>query len=134
MQTTLEIISAAVVEMNRRLKSLEQAFGIEREESIPELVRRLIAAICMAHGITQREMMGPCRQQDLVWPRHLAMFLCNQKLGMGASAVGRLFQCDPSNVRHAVRQTRDRIATEPKRAKELAQWIAHLQQTQGGPQ
>lgn len=42
------------------------------------LIQRIKAVVCACFKITEAELIGKARPHRVVWPRHLAMFLCRE--------------------------------------------------------
>lgn len=76
--------------------------------------RAIQAATCEHFGIDLGDLLGARRYLDLVRARHLAMFLCRQRLGLSYPELGIAFgNRDHSTVVHACASLRERLNLEP---------------------
>lgn len=75
-------------------------------------VQRVVA---MHYGVTQSALKGESKTTDIVFPRHVAMYLSAQLTGRSLSEIGRRFgDRDHSTVIHAVKRIRDLRACDWK--------------------
>jgi len=63
-------------------------------------IRRTVAA---HYGLTDAEMLAPCRQRRVARPRQVAMYLATELTSKPSALIGRVFQRDGSTVRYARR-------------------------------
>ncbi len=76
--------------------------------------RAIQAATCKHFGINQGDLVGTRRQRALVRARHLAMFLCRQRLGLSYPELGIAFgNRDHTTILSACERARERLALEP---------------------
>ena len=71
-------------------------------------------------------MLSRRRSEWIVWPRHLAMYLIQQRLGLSLTAIGRLFGRTHTAVLHAHSAVEARLATSEKFRQDLAAVVAEL--------
>jgi chromosomal replication initiator protein len=68
-------------------------------------VERIAIAVSDHFGITLKQMRGRDRHRQLLWPRHVAMYLVRQLTGSSYASIGSFFGgCDHSTILHACRQ------------------------------
>ena len=80
----------------------------QRQPSLAEICR----GISKYFGITIRELKGRSRQQGIVFPRHVFMYIAHQLFGHRVQKIG-LFLCrDHSTVLHGCRVIQKKIAVE----------------------
>ena len=56
-------------------------------------------------GVSLRDLMGPSRRAEIVWPRHVAMWVVRETTGASLPRIGRAFGGrDHTTVLYAVRK------------------------------
>ena len=76
--------------------------------------RAIQAATCEHFGIDPSDLLGGRQYRDLVRARHLAMFLCRQRLGLSYPELGIAFGYrDHTTVLYACKSIRKRLDLEP---------------------
>lgn len=66
--------------------------------------------VCQYFGITELEITGPRREQRVVKPRQIAMYLCKEMTGSSYPEIGDVFGGrDHTTVLHAYRQVAQRL-------------------------
>lgn len=83
------------------------------DESKIDVIRRHVS---QAYGVTTAEIANGTRCQHVVWPRHVAMFMAKEILGLSLQSVGRHFGKDHGTVLHACRAVKNRIDCRDKTA------------------
>lgn len=77
-----------------------------------DFIRSQVAAF---YRVPVHAMDCPCRRSDLVWPRHVAMFLCRDILGLSLLSIGQQFgRRAHGTALNAWRHVKNRMQTEPK--------------------
>lgn len=77
------------------------------------------AGVCGYFGLDRSELIGRRRYGSLIDARHLAMYLCRQRLRMSFPALGEVFERDHSTVLDACKRLAGRLDTEPQLRKHL---------------
>lgn len=79
---------------------------------------RLIQGRVAAHfQIRVSDMRSARRNQAVVWPRFVAIYLCRELTPMSLPQIGRLFgKRDHTSIMYALRRVADRMAREPDEA------------------
>lgn len=97
------------------------------------LAQRIINAVCRFYGRMPEEIQGPRRYYKNVEPRHVAMYLCRQRLKNNAfHSIGAYFEGrDHTTVMHAVESIERRLQTRHFRAV-LRQICAELDREDAG--
>ena len=81
----------------------EEAFGLVSPEN---LIRRA----CTFYGVSLEDMLGPCRQSEIVRARHRLAFMLQTRCQLTLNEVGRrLGNRDHSTVLHATRKVRTEL-------------------------
>lgn len=84
----------------------------DQPQTDADFIRSQVAAF---YRVPVHALDCKCRRSDLVWPRHVAMFLCRDILGQSLVTVGQLFGGrDHSTALNAWKHVRNRMQTEPK--------------------
>jgi chromosomal replication initiator protein len=65
-------------------------------------VTRLKEFVADEFGVPVAELSGFDKSRSVSRPRHVAMWLCRELLGLTLGEIGRLFHRDHSTVRHAL--------------------------------
>lgn len=74
----------------------------------------ILRTVAGYYGLTPEQLVGPSRVQRIARPRHLAMFLADQKMDIGPSALGRTFDRDHSTVIQAIRKIGRELHHDPE--------------------
>lgn len=77
--------------------------------STPEAI---ISKICDQYGVNPEYMVIRKRTKELVFPRHLAMYVIKKRTGLPVTAIGKIFNRDHTTVIHAVRMIENYIETD----------------------
>jgi len=76
--------------------------------------REIQAATCEHFGIEPSDLLGARRHLDLMRARHLAMFLCRQRLGLSYPELGIAFgNRHHTTIISACKSVRERLVFEP---------------------
>lgn len=51
---------------------------------------QIVSAICGYFNVTNKDLTGPKRQKELVLPRHIAMYILSEELGMTVEKIGQI--------------------------------------------
>lgn len=98
----------------------------------PEVI---IQRACRACDVTEEDLLGPCRDQDLVLIRHCVAFLLRQVAGLKLKQIGRLLGGrDHSSIMHAVRRIskmveNDELGVRSKLRRMMRGWPIDKKQT-----
>ncbi len=85
----------------------------------------LMDLVCQFYSIELADLLGPRRQQELVRPRQILMYLLKHELGMTFPAIGReVGGRDHTTAMHSV----DKIEKEMKKSPELLEELQHLKE------
>lgn len=86
----------------------------------------ILATICKYFNLTNRELIGPKRQKELVLPRHLSMYIMSEELGMTVEKIGQVLGGrDHTTVMHA----RDKIKKLINKDREIQKALIEVKQT-----
>jgi chromosomal replication initiation ATPase DnaA len=72
----------------------------------------IIREVCDRYELTEEELKSRSHRRDLVFPRHLAMYLLKEETNLTLSAIGRSFGRDHTTVIHAIKNIKDYIDTD----------------------
>lgn len=81
----------------------------DRRHLSPEIV---VKDVCRRYDLSVDDLKSECRKRDLVFPRHLAMYLIKQRTGLSLSKIGEMFNRDHTSVMHAIRTIQNYIDTD----------------------
>jgi chromosomal replication initiator protein len=72
----------------------------------------LLKLVCETYGVTLKELSGKTRTQNLVTPRHLAMYLLRQDLGLNLETIGQLLGGrDHTTIMHGIEKVAKTVTT-----------------------
>lgn len=72
----------------------------------------LLKLICETYGITLKELSGKTRTQNLVVPRHIAMYLLRNDLGLNLETIGQLLGGrDHTTIMHGINKITRSVST-----------------------
>ena len=131
------IMQALLQAHERRLRALEEfvlnageANGVAvMHPEKPARVRmgNIIGAVAKDGGYTVRELTGKGRRSDIVWARHLAIYLCRLAVPeISLAAIGAMFDSSPWMVMHGIKSVREQAQTNSSRARTVAVWERQL--------
>ena len=87
-----------------------------------ETIRQIV---CEYYGVDFKEITGKCRQQEIVKPRQVLMYLLKHELGMTFPTIGReIGGRDHTTAMHAV----DKIEKEMKKSPELLDELQRIKE------
>lgn len=87
---------------------------------------QVMSAICSYFNITSKDLSGPKRQKELVLPRHFAMYILSEELGMTVEKVGQVLGGrDHSTVMHG----RDKIKKLILKDSEIQRMFGEVKQS-----
>lgn len=76
----------------------------------------LVSIVCESYGVENKDIQGKCRQQEIVKPRQILMYLMKNELGMTFPSIGReIGGRDHTTAMHAI----EKIEKEMKKSNEL---------------
>jgi chromosomal replication initiator protein len=80
-----------------------------RPISIPTIQKEVCSFFTVAHA----DLIGSKRRKEIVFPRHIAMFLCQELTDSSLPQIGKAFGGkDHTTVMHAVDKIKQKIETE----------------------
>lgn len=129
-------LEARVAELEARVGVLEKLVGAPglgqmNHESDRGAVRRIQAEVAAGYGIELRELLGRSRVAGLVWPRHLAMYLCREVRHASWRRLGMLFRRDAGGVHHGWRRVKNATETDARARAEVEAWVAQVSRDAG---
>lgn len=66
--------------------------------------RKLVTQVALAHGLTWRDLLGPCRERRVVLPRNEAAFRLITELRLSYPKAARVLRRDHTTVLHSCRR------------------------------
>ncbi len=70
---------------------IQKFLGHQQTNTLKELSHKtVLSTICHYFNIKPHELTGPRRQKELILPRHIAMHILSEDLGMTVEAIGEL--------------------------------------------
>jgi chromosomal replication initiation ATPase DnaA len=93
---------------------------------IAHFIRCLVAS---HYGISIDDMDGAVRTERLVWPRHVAIFLCREITGLPCAEIGGIFgDRDHGTILHACENVISKCTLSEERRAHIAEIKALVQQ------
>jgi chromosomal replication initiator protein len=96
---------------NTTLESAREAFPSVRDRGTPTL-DRITRQVSQHFQVKPRQVRGPDRSPQLLWPRQLSMHLARQLTSLSMEQIGQYFERDPSTVRHACQKVELALSRE----------------------
>lgn len=75
---------------------------------------KILSIVLNFFGITKKAILSKSRTWDVVYPRHIAMYLLRKENKNTSVGVGKLFKRDHSTVLYATGHIKDLMFTDPK--------------------
>lgn len=66
----------------------------------------IINKVAEFYGLTEEEVLGRCRKQDLVKARFVAIYFIRNKTEFTLKTIGRMFKRDHASIIHALKTIR----------------------------
>jgi len=83
------------------------------KEARPISIPTIQKEVCVYYSVTHAELTGNKRKQEIVFPRHVAMYLCQELTESSLPQIGKAFGGkDHTTVMHAVDKIRKKMGTE----------------------
>lgn len=87
--------------------------------------QQVLATVCHYFNLANKDLIGPKRQKELVLPRHIAMYILSEELGMTVERIGQILGGrDHTTVMHA----RDKIKNLIPKDQQLQQIFIEIKQ------
>lgn len=88
--------------------------------------QEVTATICKYFNLTNKDLVGPKRQKELVLPRHMSMYILSEEVGMTVEKIGRIMGGrDHTTVMHA----RDKMKQLINNDREVQRMFIEVKQT-----
>lgn len=122
------------LELNKRQITLELVTNIieknqTRQKRLDSSPAQVIAFVAKYYGIKPLELRGKNRTKHLVKPRHVAMYVLNQDLGLPLTEIARWFSHrDHTSVLHGVRKIKEGLLDDQT----LQQAVVEIRNKLGG--
>lgn len=119
---------------NERLKATEAAKlelvkYLKIEEGVDPTprftIKNIVKEVARTYDMTSEEILGNCRSQELIEPRHIAMYLAKIITRKSLPQIGQLMDRDHTTILHAVRK----IGSMRKYDAVLDQTIARIERS-----
>ncbi|MCL2871294.1 MAG: chromosomal replication initiator protein DnaA [Coriobacteriia bacterium] len=97
------------------LEVVEKAIAgyFPEKEARPISISAIQKEVCRCFGVTHTELTGSKRKQEIVFPRHIAMFLSAELTDSSTPQIGKAFgNRDHTTVMHAVDKIKKKMKTE----------------------
>ena len=89
-------------------------------------VERIVARVASVYGVKPKDVLGPCRQREVLLPRHVAMYLARLIAKLSYPQIGTAFGRDHSTVLHAVRKIEADLKADAKLKRTVRELRAEL--------
>lgn len=120
---------SSIRELEGKLLQITQTLKAQNLEASPENIAshlgktpkkllslthtQVISAICNYFHVASKELTGPKRQKGLVLPRHFAMYILSEELGMTVEKIGQILGGrDHTTVMHGRDKIRDLVVKD----------------------
>lgn len=91
-----------------KLNNDNQISLIDYEQAV---IEKLIADVALEFSISRADIFSNKRDKDFIFPRHVAMFLLKDRLGLSLNQIGKIFSKDHTTVIYAVEKVKSKIKT-----------------------
>ena len=92
-------------------KVIEDVLGQDAIKQIS--IKRIIAAVAKKYNLNEKKIIGKSRQMELVFARHVAMFLCRDLTKTSLNSIGVFFNNrDHSTVIHACKTIEEKMQAD----------------------
>lgn len=94
---------------NEDIELLAQDSFLDYEKKIIEEILDFVAG---EFGVEKEKLLSHRREKEFSGPRHVAMYVFKEKLGLSYNQIGKIFQKDHSTVIYAVDKVRKKLGTD----------------------
>jgi chromosomal replication initiator protein len=97
------------------LQSVQDFFGHTASQPTSQLLNpnTILKMVCESFGVTLKDLQGKKRTQNLVIPRHLAMYLLRNDLDLNLETIGQLLGGrDHTTIMHGIDKVARTINTD----------------------
>lgn len=84
-----------------------------------QLIAEIFDKVYKVTGISMEKLKGKSQKGDIIYARHLTMYLLKKKVGLIVREIGKLLNRDHSTVIHGVQSFQNKIDTEPETYNEV---------------
>jgi chromosomal replication initiator protein len=72
----------------------------------------IMKCVCVAFGVSEKELLGTSRLRSVMLPRQVAMYLARELAGLSLPRIGAAFARDHTTVLHACRKVEETLAAD----------------------
>jgi hypothetical protein len=72
----------------------------------------VVEVVCQKYKVSMRDILSDRRTAWVIWPRHVAMYLCRELTPLSYPVLGRMFRRDHTTLIHAYQKIERRIAAD----------------------
>jgi chromosomal replication initiator protein len=138
LRVTAEVLDWLAREPLAQLEALSRAvpppLGLKAIAELPvgpdvseTAIERITRRVAEAFAISPRQMKGKARQRQVLWPRHVGMFLARRLTGLSLAQIGAFFGGrDHTTVLHACQKVQQQRDGDPALATTLRRLEAEL--------
>ncbi|NBC20302.1 MAG: ATP-binding protein [Alphaproteobacteria bacterium] len=102
------------------LEMLDRVIRSHEGEQRPPTLDLIKRATTQVYAISKTDLTGPCKAQNVTYPRQLAMYLCRDMTPKSYPQIGNAFGGrDHATVIHAVRKVKRLLSEKPETAGDL---------------
>ncbi|HET7682017.1 MAG TPA: helix-turn-helix domain-containing protein [Xanthobacteraceae bacterium] len=99
---TIEALQQQVAQLSARVKAIARAD--QSPLVLPRLIKPVISAVAKYYDVSLGDLVSCRRTRDVVWARHVAMYLAKELTEHSLPTIGRVFARSHSSVLHACRR------------------------------
>lgn len=88
------------------------------ERKFPEMAA-IVLAVSLKYGVSPQDILGDTRRASVVFPRHVAMYLCRKLTPLSFPFIAQRFYRDHSTTVFAWQKINARISADPAFASEV---------------
>ena len=74
-------------------------------------MREIVSTVCAYYGVSDFDLQSDRRTADLIYPRHIAYYLCKVSTRQSNCAIGRFFDRDHTTILHGIRNIEKMMET-----------------------
>ncbi|MBI2039699.1 chromosomal replication initiator protein DnaA [Candidatus Microgenomates bacterium] len=93
--------------------NISQHLKIPTRQGLKIEPKQVLEAVCDYFNLTQKDLIGAKRQKELVFPRHMAMFILSEHLNITVEKIGQILgKRDHTTVMHGRDKIKNLVSTD----------------------
>lgn len=121
MRATITITRIRLAHFEHIFERLMKIPTLDVPSDSAALIGRIQSITSRFFGVSQLDLVGHCRSDNLVWPRFVAIRLCHDLTGLSQNSIAHHFgDRHQGTISNALATLQNRLDTDPQFARDFA--------------